>query len=676
MNQVLDRVPVVARTRLTPPPAHRDEIPREALLATLADQRSQVTLIAAPHGSGKSVALAQWARSRRDRSAWVSLTGAHHGCVVAVWSAILEALPLARPELVWPTMPGAVEPRQVVDRLIPELLNTFGHADELTLILDGLDQIVDPCAQESLSQFLLQLPGQVRVLLSTSRPAWGSLSLLRAAGRLDEVSAEALRFTVAEAHTLFARAPGRVWGPESVESLHARLDGWAVGLCLASGRAPEQDPREVPEVVLDYVRAAVLDRASVQERDALMRTSVLSELRWETVAKVAGCHSAAGLMSFAESSLLLRRVPDGWAFHPALRAAAASDLRRVDPELGTTLRARAAHHLVAAWPAADPEELLALLAQLGPQVSARIAGAGSAASLACGSPARAAELLTSVTDLTVARAVRAQVCLQSGDLAGAAAERESQERCRPAGADAWAAVLLDVAVSALELWNGRPAEGLRQLEDAAEAAARMGYTDARLRALDLLVACAHLTGNSERAQDAAREAVQIYRGRHLRGVAPVIAMSYLDTNGGLQAPEDAVPALPADAPVHGPHHSAFAAYLRATALRRSGDCVGYRRAQSEARSVLLPEAAGPLLRSLLDDVPGAVAGQPGHLLTDREVVVLRAMTGPLTLREIARELHVSHNTIKSQVSSLFRKLEVHDRVGALRAARDRGLVLR
>jgi LuxR family maltose regulon positive regulatory protein len=52
-------------------------------------------------------------------------------------------------------------------------------------------------------------------------------------------------------------------------------------------------------------------------------------------------------------------------------------------------------------------------------------------------------------------------------------------------------------------------------------------------------------------------------------------------------------------------------------------------------------------------------------LSDRERAVLRALSGPLTLREIAAELNVSHNTVKSHVRSVFRKLGAHDRAGAV-----------
>jgi LuxR family maltose regulon positive regulatory protein len=54
--------------------------------------------------------------------------------------------------------------------------------------------------------------------------------------------------------------------------------------------------------------------------------------------------------------------------------------------------------------------------------------------------------------------------------------------------------------------------------------------------------------------------------------------------------------------------------------------------------------------------------------------VLRALCGPLTLREIAAELYVSHNTVKTQVRAIFRKLDAHDRSGAVARARECGVL--
>jgi LuxR family maltose regulon positive regulatory protein len=57
-------------------------------------------------------------------------------------------------------------------------------------------------------------------------------------------------------------------------------------------------------------------------------------------------------------------------------------------------------------------------------------------------------------------------------------------------------------------------------------------------------------------------------------------------------------------------------------------------------------------------------------LTERELAVLRYLPSPMSLREIAGELFVSLNTVKTHSSALYRKLGVSDRKSAVQAARE------
>jgi DNA-binding NarL/FixJ family response regulator len=52
---------------------------------------------------------------------------------------------------------------------------------------------------------------------------------------------------------------------------------------------------------------------------------------------------------------------------------------------------------------------------------------------------------------------------------------------------------------------------------------------------------------------------------------------------------------------------------------------------------------------------------PAEPLTAREIDVLHLLRGPLLLREIAAELRVSPNTIKSHTRAIYRKLGVSTR---------------
>ena len=61
-------------------------------------------------------------------------------------------------------------------------------------------------------------------------------------------------------------------------------------------------------------------------------------------------------------------------------------------------------------------------------------------------------------------------------------------------------------------------------------------------------------------------------------------------------------------------------------------------------------------------------------LSQRELRVLRLLQGPLSERDIGRELYLSHNTIDSHTKSIFRKLGVSSRAEAVARASERGLI--
>jgi LuxR family maltose regulon positive regulatory protein len=61
-------------------------------------------------------------------------------------------------------------------------------------------------------------------------------------------------------------------------------------------------------------------------------------------------------------------------------------------------------------------------------------------------------------------------------------------------------------------------------------------------------------------------------------------------------------------------------------------------------------------------------------LSDRELQVLRLLDSELTGPQIARELFVSHNTVRTHTQHIFTKLDVVNRRAAVLRARERGLI--
>jgi len=83
------------------------------------------------------------------------------------------------------------------------------------------------------------------------------------------------------------------------------------------------------------------------------------------------------------------------------------------------------------------------------------------------------------------------------------------------------------------------------------------------------------------------------------------------------------------------------------------------------RTAVQPLVSERLARGLESSVSDFPRLEPPDPLTEREVEVLRLMTGGYSNREIARALHVAEGTVKNHVSSILSKLGVRDRTRAV-----------
>jgi LuxR family maltose regulon positive regulatory protein len=92
-----------------------------------------------------------------------------------------------------------------------------------------------------------------------------------------------------------------------------------------------------------------------------------------------------------------------------------------------------------------------------------------------------------------------------------------------------------------------------------------------------------------------------------------------------------------------------------------------------ARRAILPDYVRRLRRSF-GPAATAVDGVTAESLTERELAVLRLLVTELSGPEIARELFVSLNTLRTHTKHIFEKLAVNGRPAAVRRAQERGLI--
>jgi LuxR family maltose regulon positive regulatory protein len=115
----------------------------------------------------------------------------------------------------------------------------------------------------------------------------------------------------------------------------------------------------------------------------------------------------------------------------------------------------------------------------------------------------------------------------------------------------------------------------------------------------------------------------------------------------------------------------------------AGDHDGARQAVDQAREAA---AAGPVFPAVARELAAVVArvgrgARPTRerspvveQLTDRELAVLRALSGTATQREIGASLYLSINTVKGYTKALYRKLDVVTRQDAVNRGRELDLI--
>lgn len=93
----------------------------------------------------------------------------------------------------------------------------------------------------------------------------------------------------------------------------------------------------------------------------------------------------------------------------------------------------------------------------------------------------------------------------------------------------------------------------------------------------------------------------------------------------------------------------------------------------EGRSWFPPEMLGEILHELRDDVSRAKEhSDPLDVLSPRERDVLASMADGKRGRQIAEDLSISTDTVRTHTNSIFTKLNVHSRIEAVSVARAAG----
>ena len=273
----------VSRAKTTVPALPREFVPRPTLVTALdSGEDRALTLVCAPPGYGKTLLLAEWARSGDVPCAWVALDE-DDDAPPRLWASVLAALtacPAVPPES---GLHRLVVPRTTVDAdFLADLLVALAAVPgRLRLVLDDAHHLRSPGTLHGLHLVLRHRPENVRVVLASRLDPALPVARLRLEEQLCELRTGQLAFSPDETTALAARCGVRL-SRGQVDALWSRTDGWVAGIRLACHRLRDHPEPDVflaafsgdERPVADYLAGEVIAQIDDGHRDLLRRISI------------------------------------------------------------------------------------------------------------------------------------------------------------------------------------------------------------------------------------------------------------------------------------------------------------------------------------------------------------------------------------------------------------------
>jgi ATP/maltotriose-dependent transcriptional regulator MalT len=312
-----------------------------------------LTLVAAPAGYGKTTAVRDWCASLDASVAWVTLDAGDND-PARLWRYVATAVDRVRSGLGRAALRRLGVAGSPIDVAVDELMNGVAAlGSELFVVLDDLHAVTNEECRSSIDYALAQLPPNAHVLVVARTDPALALAPLRAAGALVEVRVADLAFTAAEAHELLVVLGRLKLGPEEIESLVERTEGWPAALVLAWLwlRTVEDPARAVRgfggthRFVVEYLSGEVLAALDEDRRRFLEELAVLGEFTAELCDAVLDrTDSASRLAELEHSNLFVSRLERGGWFriHSLFAEYARAQLALVDPDAQARIHRRAA----------------------------------------------------------------------------------------------------------------------------------------------------------------------------------------------------------------------------------------------------------------------------------------------------------------------------------------------
>ncbi|GAB3390002.1 LuxR C-terminal-related transcriptional regulator [Humibacter soli] len=307
------------------------------MIDRVRDRDARVVSVIAPAGYGKSTLLAEWAATETRDVGWVSLdpTDDDPGALLAVIAAAASRLWPSMAHVLADVQRGG---ESALGRSAPLLAGVLAAASShFVLFIDDLQWAGSPDCEDALEVVLSRVPAGSQVVLA-SRDEPLLLARLRATGAVAEIRVDELVLERAGARTVFSDAGVGSIHDDDLDQIVERCEGWPTGVYLCALITRDgQDATSITgddRFVADYLYRECVARLPGELQSFLRRTAVLDELSATSCNALLDREDSRAMLGRIESANLFLIGTDrdrGWfRYHTLFRDFLQTELERTE----------------------------------------------------------------------------------------------------------------------------------------------------------------------------------------------------------------------------------------------------------------------------------------------------------------------------------------------------------
>ncbi len=280
---------------------------------------SKLTLLCAPAGYGKTSTLQIALHPLQHQVVWIHLNEQdnipHH-----LVNKLKKAFDLPAP-----SQDQSNHPLENFFKAL--MLSRETGQKPLFLVLDDYQVIKSKAIHVELFNLILSAPDTIHIFIATRSMPPFPLSKLRLQGDLVELYYDQLALKPDEIRSLLKHKTGKEFSQDILQTIWQKTEGWLAMICLiASNPAIENEFSKfiyqlngTSPAIYSYIEDEIYNQLSPSRREILLKTSLVEEFTSGLCEAVAERQDTFEILNdLSRTHGLLKKIPDGYSFHPLL----------------------------------------------------------------------------------------------------------------------------------------------------------------------------------------------------------------------------------------------------------------------------------------------------------------------------------------------------------------------